>query len=961
MQTAIWKFLALSGVIGLGCLVVYQVHVRIPMDGPGAVGLEQFNALEQQTESDESATSPVPDGLKDPGQQPRPSDESEVVAEPPLLEWDPVASQNEPASAPAADIAASDFWSPGPTGDVPADNAPAGFPPQTAPTSADETGAAPVSQLDVAQLPTPGGPHAPTPTEAAAALDTSWTLIGQVEPGPAATSPPSGDVLPKEFDVDPALADSEAGAPGPFDPPAESQPLPTVEEFAREQPPGHVRPVSDDAAAPFADDKVKPAAGVEHNSSPNPFGDESETTTAQDAPTDRPAPLVLDFTRNSEPPQQPGPGNNAVDPFSGFTPEPSEAPAVMPADPQDAGFGAAPPPAQLPKVDANPFASPPQQNDESQNPFGGPPLPPTDRVQDSPDTGAGAGNPFGTDNPFGNVMPEEQRGPQLSAEPLEPVNGSSDGSTDSRSTSSGNPTPTEWTFDSSGPSDATPTPVVVDDEDAPPPVPLENLPSDRSPGEAGDAPVPPLDLTGDATVGTGVASGAQQPKLEIRKIAPPESTIGEPLIYAIQIRNVGQSDARGVVVEDRIPRGTTLEGTIPQAELTDKVLTWRLGTISPGDEKTIRIKVVPSEAGEIGSVATVRFAAEVVAATNITSADLHLDTDGPGEIAVGETGVIHYRLTNSGNGTARGAYIRCQLPAGLEHPGGSDIEYEVGDLPPGASRTVELSVRAAVPGAQRGRTLLNAGGRTYDTSELIANVLPSRLAIGREGPKRRFVGRPADYTTVVTNRSTNTLSAITVVEQLPQGLELASIPEDGTYDPQERTMTWLIPTLSAGQSFAIHSSMVGRECGLHTSSIVARDRAGHEARLSSDLQVAGFSTLEVNWEHESGPVAVGEQVALRMTVRNEGTAPAENVQAVFEVPAQMEFVNADGPVPFQREGRLIRFNDLDELAIDGEQSFDIVLTAAAPGNTKVSAQLRTADHEEPLRHDEPVYILQDEN
>jgi uncharacterized repeat protein (TIGR01451 family) len=107
-------------------------------------------------------------------------------------------------------------------------------------------------------------------------------------------------------------------------------------------------------------------------------------------------------------------------------------------------------------------------------------------------------------------------------------------------------------------------------------------------------------------------------------------------------------------------------------------------------------------------------------------------------------------------------------------------------------------------------------------------------------------------------------------------------------------------------------------------------------------------------------VAVGEQVALRLTVRNQGTAPAQNVQAVFEVPPQMEFVNADGPVSFQQEGRLIRFQSLDELPIDGEQSFDIVLTAAAPGNTKVSAELRTADHVEPLRHDEPVFILQDE-
>ncbi|MBM4074166.1 MAG: hypothetical protein FJ267_00805, partial [Planctomycetes bacterium] len=68
------------------------------------------------------------------------------------------------------------------------------------------------------------------------------------------------------------------------------------------------------------------------------------------------------------------------------------------------------------------------------------------------------------------------------------------------------------------------------------------------------------DLIGDGTVTDAVPRGIQQPRLTIEKIAPKKAVLGEPLVYSVVVKNVGEIDASKVVVEDRIPKGTELIG-----------------------------------------------------------------------------------------------------------------------------------------------------------------------------------------------------------------------------------------------------------------------------------------------------------------------------------------------------------------------------------------------------------------
>jgi uncharacterized repeat protein (TIGR01451 family) len=355
-------------------------------------------------------------------------------------------------------------------------------------------------------------------------------------------------------------------------------------------------------------------------------------------------------------------------------------------------------------------------------------------------------------------------------------------------------------------------------------------------------------------------------------------------------------------------------------------------------------------------VATVRFVAEVAATTKITTPSLTMEVQGPTEVAVGEQATFHFQLGNNGDGEARNVYIRNLLPEGFEHAGGRDIEYDVGVLRPGETRAVDLAVNVVGEGSQTLHSHLNTGTTTRTQTEAAVNVIRSRLLVTRQGPKRRFVGRPAEYTTTVSNRSSAALKDVSVVEQLPAGMELAAVPEGGHFDKQKRTITWRIAQLPAGEQAVLRTNVIANEQNVLSWQLKAWDAAGNQAQLTSSLEVAGFASLAVDLEHDGRPVGIGEQVALQFTVKNRGTGAAQGVAVTFDIPPHLEFISAEGPVDFQPDGQKVQFAALDEIQAKGEETYKIVLTAREAGSTAVTAELSTADGAQPLQNSERVIV-----
>src|SRR5207302_158852 len=142
------------------------------------------------------------------------------------------------------------------------------------------------------------------------------------------------------------------------------------------------------------------------------------------------------------------------------------------------------------------------------------------------------------------------------------------------------------------------------------------------------------------------------------KVAPPQAVLGQPLIYSIIVKNVGSVDAHNVVIEDRIPKGTKLQGTHPQAEYSGKNLIWNQPLLRPNEEKKISIKVIPQQEGPVGSVARVHFATEVSTEIVVAAPQLDLTVKAPHEVRIGQRFDLTYTLKNVGTVEASDVVLR---------------------------------------------------------------------------------------------------------------------------------------------------------------------------------------------------------------------------------------------------------------------------------------------------------------
>lgn len=504
--------------------------------------------------------------------------------------------------------------------------------------------------------------------------------------------------------------------------------------------------------------------------------------------------------------------------------------------------------------------------------------------------------------------------------------------------------------------DERPVPLRLAPAPSAAPIPNAGTPDEPSEGQPRDS------FVGDGVIDRQALPQTLRPQLQIQKSAPPKAVLGQPFVYHILIRNVGSTDAEQVVVEDRIPKGARLHGTIPRAELTDKKLIWKLGKLAAGDQKKISVKIVPHETGEIGSIATVTSVAEVGAATKVMAPRLELNVDAPGQLVIGESAVFQFRVRNTGSGAATNVYIREIIPQGLRHPAGSDLEYAVGTLKPGDSRKVQLTLQATSTGTVTNRAVATADGGVRTIVESQVEVAATQLVLERQGPAKRFVGRPATYENRVTNDSNQAVVNATVVEVIPEGLEFIEATDGGQFDPVKRTVVWQVRQLDPSQSKVFRVRVVPRESGDHTSVVQVFEARGGKTKTTSTTHVSGFTSLGLDVSEVERPVAVGERILMTVRARNRGTATAENVQLKLNVPRELEIQSirrGDADVEYFVEENVVQMPPVSAIEGRGHVTFEVLLKAKAPADARLLVQVDADQMSRALSREEAILIVKD--
>lgn len=463
-----------------------------------------------------------------------------------------------------------------------------------------------------------------------------------------------------------------------------------------------------------------------------------------------------------------------------------------------------------------------------------------------------------------------------------------------------------------------------------------------------------------ASPGDRRLEGAQSPSVLIQKRAPSEVKVGKPASFVIHVQNVGTVEALDVQVHDRIPAGMRLIDASPAPVQQGNLLLWQLGAMAAGDERTVTMKLIPEQEGELGSVARVSFEAAASVRTISTRPELKIVQRVPEHgVLIGQQVEIELEVSNPGTGEATGVVLQEDVPEGLEHPKGRQLDNAIGTLAAGEVRRQVLRMRAVAPGIIQNTIRLTGDDGLQHESTAEIQVIAPELQVGLEGPSRRFLERQATYQLNIANLGTADATNVEILVQLDRGFTFISTTNEGQYDPSQHVVHWSLAQLPAGGSGSVPLTLLPVEEGEQAITIDARADLGVIAKNERRMMVEGFAELSFAITSSGGPIELGSETSYEVRVTNSGSKPDSNVRVQLQLPQGLEVVSTDGDAMMDGRG-LVAFQPKTQLSPGTELAYRVRVRGVAAGTHIVRAAVVSDQATVPVTKEESTLVYADQ-
>ncbi len=452
--------------------------------------------------------------------------------------------------------------------------------------------------------------------------------------------------------------------------------------------------------------------------------------------------------------------------------------------------------------------------------------------------------------------------------------------------------------------------------------------------------------------------GVQSPSVVIQKRAPSEVKVGQPATFVIHVQNVGSVEALDVEVHDKIPSGMRLIDASPRPYQEGSALLWQLGAMPAGDERTVTLQLVPEQEGELGSVARVSFEAAASVRTIATRPELKIIQKAPETVLIGQQLEIELEVSNPGTGEATNVVLQEDVPPGLEHPKGRQLDNALGNLAPGEVRRQVLRMRAVEAGIVQ-NTIRLAGDNGLSTEHTVSvQVVAPKLEIELEGPSRRFLERQATYYVHLGNVGTADATNVELSIQLDRGFTFVSTENQGQYDPSRHSVHWSLAQMPAGANGKVALTLLPVQEGEQAIMLDARADLGVVAKSERRLSVEGFSELSFSITNPGGPIELGSETTYEIKVDNSGSKADSNVRVQVLLPQGLELISSEGDAGTDGRG-LVAFQPKATLSPGSEHTYKIRVRGVAPGTHIVKAVVVSDLATTPVTKEESTVVYAD--
>jgi uncharacterized repeat protein (TIGR01451 family) len=472
--------------------------------------------------------------------------------------------------------------------------------------------------------------------------------------------------------------------------------------------------------------------------------------------------------------------------------------------------------------------------------------------------------------------------------------------------------------------------------------------------------------TGQGRPGPLQLEGVQTPQLSVEKRGPREVQVGKAARYEIIVRNVGSATAHDCMLRDSVPVGTTLIATTPPASPGNPAasgssgdLLWMLGSLTPGSQARVAMEVMPTTEGDVGSVASVTFRADASVRSRATKPALLIEAADPKPVLIGRDVSVSIKISNPGTGVATGVVLEGALPEQLSHRAGRELEFDVGQLQPGGSRTIDLALGSTGPGVHTIRLVGRADGQIEVEHMLKIEVTAPTLELSAEMPARRYLQRPATCRISMANTGTAPAKSVELAAQLPAGMKFVRANNAGFYDERGHRVLWNLEELPAGEVGTVEFVVMPIELGQQKIVTASRSADGLSDQVANTIEVEGLAAISFEVADSEDPIEVGGLTEYVVRVRNQGTKSASGVRLTATLLGELEPVEAKGPAAHRIENLTVGFEPLAKLAPAEEAVFRIRVRGHREGDQRVQVQLTSDDHPAPITKEEITRVYAD--
>jgi uncharacterized repeat protein (TIGR01451 family) len=464
---------------------------------------------------------------------------------------------------------------------------------------------------------------------------------------------------------------------------------------------------------------------------------------------------------------------------------------------------------------------------------------------------------------------------------------------------------------------------------------------------------------GTGMPGSSSLEGPQTPHLSLQKVMPEEVVINQPVTLKTVIKNVGNSTAKNVTITDRVPQGTQLISTIPEANVsTDGELRWSVGNLDPNVQLIIEMKVMPLREGEIGSVASVNYTGEASGRIAVTRPMLKLDVRAPAEVKLGEVANIEITVSNPGTATVTNIVLEERVPDGLFHRDGRVIQNRsITALRPRESKKLTLPLVCTGAGNLINHVVVTADGNLMVEEKTTIRASAPILDLQIAGARSRFLERRSDYRLLVANKGNASAHNVALELTLPPAVQFVSTNQSGVYDQSTHTVHWALEELPPHEAGEIELIVMPAQKGEHTMRFTGTGENNLKAEAVQSISIDGIPAITFEIVGDSNLVEIGKEVVYEIRVANRGTKAAENVMARVALAEGMTFMKAEGGRYQVGQGGIVQFETIPQLAPKTENVYRLTARCQTEGDHRINVQVKSSDLGSPITKEESTRVF----